>query len=89
MYRYPNIEYINDLWMYNISSNEWTWLAGDEYPNVHSSYGAKGIPSDGNIPGSVFGQSMIISPVMDSLIIYGGSFYGKQIAVTTVGLTVL
>jgi len=48
--------YFNDLWKYNISSNEWTWVNGyngfvygfDFFQNY--SYGTLGIPDSSNMP---------------------------------------
>lgn len=36
---------LNDLWMYNISTNQWTWVNGDKTPNELSEYGLIGVPS--------------------------------------------
>jgi N-acetylneuraminic acid mutarotase len=45
-------EYLNDLWYYNISNNQWTWYAGDSIGNQNGKYGLKGVASATNIPGS-------------------------------------
>ncbi len=42
----------NDLWKYDPSTNEWTWLKGPQLPMGNGVYGAKGIPSANNIPGA-------------------------------------
>ena len=42
----------NDLWKYNILSNEWTWISGDNIPNQMGVYGTRGVPSPSNKPGS-------------------------------------
>jgi N-acetylneuraminic acid mutarotase len=42
----------NDLWKYNITSNEWTWVSGDSVLNALGVYGQKGIASPTNMPGS-------------------------------------
>jgi hypothetical protein len=42
----------NDLWKYNIQSNEWTWVTGDSGTyNLQAVYGQKGIRAPGNTPG--------------------------------------
>lgn len=41
----------NDLWMYNISTNEWTWMSGDNLPDQSGVYGLKGVSGPTNIPG--------------------------------------
>lgn len=41
---------MNDLWKFNPSTNEWTWMGGSNLPNQHAIYGIKGTPSTGNTP---------------------------------------
>jgi hypothetical protein len=52
--------YLNDLWEFSPSTNQWTWMSGSNIipgnsnsPDVGQSgvYGAEGIPSAGNAPG--------------------------------------
>jgi hypothetical protein len=42
----------NDLWKFNVASNNWTWMNGDSVPNQPSVYGTKGIESPANTPGA-------------------------------------
>lgn len=45
----------DDVWMFNISTKEWTWMAGSNaYPNnsLPAVYGTKGKFAPGNTPGS-------------------------------------
>lgn len=42
----------NDLWRYNIASNMWTWMGGSDLTNQRGTYGTKGVPDVGNIPGA-------------------------------------
>jgi len=44
--------YLNDLWKYNISTNQWTWISGSDLTNQAAVYGTKGIPSASNLPGA-------------------------------------
>ena len=46
-YEYGNL---NDLWEYNISTNQWTYFSGDSSNVSLSSYGIKGVPSSTNCP---------------------------------------
>lgn len=51
---------LNDLWKYNPSTGEWTWVSGSELVNVLTStqppsYGTKGVPSPATSPGSAVG----------------------------------
>jgi hypothetical protein len=45
-------ENLNDLWKYNIASNQWTWMKGDSTLNSLGHYGIKGIEDSINAPGS-------------------------------------
>jgi hypothetical protein len=48
--------YLNDLWEYGTSTNEWTWMSGssttDPYNGVSGVYGTLGILAAGNVPSS-------------------------------------
>ncbi len=44
--------YLSDLWKYDISSNQWTWMNGDKIINAPAVYGSKGIESPSNSPGA-------------------------------------
>jgi N-acetylneuraminic acid mutarotase len=43
---------LNDLWKYNVTSNEWTWMGGTNSIWGGGSYGAQGVPSATNMPGA-------------------------------------
>ncbi len=43
---------MNDLWKYNIFTNEWTWMKGDNSPNHLPYYGSIGVSAPSNSPGS-------------------------------------
>jgi N-acetylneuraminic acid mutarotase len=47
-----SVGYLNDLWEFNISTNEWTWQGGSELVDAPGVYGSKGTPASGNIPGA-------------------------------------
>lgn len=40
----------NDLWRYNTSTGNWTWMKGSSLPNQSGEYGIVGIPAAGNTP---------------------------------------
>ena len=42
---------LSDLWMFNTSSSEWTWMGGSSRKNSKASYGKKGEASPHNMPG--------------------------------------
>ena len=62
--------YLNDLWKYNPTTNEWTWVSGANTTNQIGAYGSIGIASSANVPGARFGcVSWIYN---DVLYLYGG-----------------
>jgi len=54
-YSTNNNGYLNDLWKYNPSNGEWTWLKGSITSlYIYGSYGTIGVPSSANSPGSCY-----------------------------------
>ena len=43
---------LNDLWKYNISTNQWTWMSGSNTVNQIGIYGNNGVPSNSTTPGT-------------------------------------
>lgn len=43
--------YLSDLWKYNISTNNWTWVKGDSAGSKYSNYGIRGVSAAANKPG--------------------------------------
>ena len=43
---------LNDLWKFDPSLGQWTWVSGTTQPWQNASYGMQGVPSTSNIPGS-------------------------------------
>jgi len=69
----------NDLWEFNPSTNEWTWMDGSStvpcsYCSIPGIYGALGVPAVGNIPGSR-GSSASWTDSSGNLWLFGGSGY--------------
>ncbi len=61
-----NAGYLNDLWEFSPSSNEWTWMGGSNtIPTCSNAgncgasgvYGTLGVPAAGNIPGGRYGAA--------------------------------
>src|SRR5688572_7868600 len=46
------LSWLNDLWKYDISSNEWTWIRGSNGPNAVGNYGTQGVAASSNEPGA-------------------------------------
>jgi len=42
----------NDLWEFNPSTKEWTWVSGSQTANAVGVYGAQGVASTSNVPGA-------------------------------------
>ncbi len=58
-YGYPaagGIGHLNDVWKYNPSTNEWTWVRGDNAINQASVFGTKGTADAANTPGARYGS---------------------------------
>jgi N-acetylneuraminic acid mutarotase len=49
---YDVADYFDDLWEYNPSTNEWTWMGGSDIPNQAGVYGTLLKPAAGNMPGA-------------------------------------
>jgi hypothetical protein len=48
----PGFGSLNDLWKYNTSSNQWTWVKGDSTINQPGVYGTQGTSAAANTPGA-------------------------------------
>lgn len=46
---------LNDLWMFDPASSEWTWVTGGTIANQAGVYGTKGVADPANTPGARFG----------------------------------
>ena len=49
-----NTGYLNDLWEYNVSTNQWAWISGESTTDTAGAYGTQGIASVANYPGGRF-----------------------------------
>jgi Galactose oxidase, central domain len=47
----------NDLWSYNPTSAQWTWIGGSNTPNAPGVYGTQGTAAANNAPGARLGGS--------------------------------
>ena len=75
--------YLNDLWRYNPTTNEWTFMQGSPLVNQPSAYGTPGIAAPGNRPGGKKNALTWVDP-SGNLWLYGGmGYYGT----TTLGGT--
>ena len=67
--------FLNDLWLYNTSDREWTWVSGDNTVNRQGEYGTSGTPAQFNQPGSRSGSVSWIDAA-GKLWLFGG--YGRS-----------
>ena len=49
-----SVQFFNDLWKYNTTTGEWTWLSGNNTPDNTGVYGTKGVAASTNMPGGRF-----------------------------------
>ena len=73
---YP-FNYFADLWKFNTTSNEWTWVSGDSTSNSSGHYGVKGQPSDSTFPQARVGASSWRDN-LGNLWLFGGNNYGYE-----------
>jgi N-acetylneuraminic acid mutarotase len=72
--------YLNDLWVFNPSTNEWTWMGGS---STHSGFGLKGVygtsgvSAPGNVPGGR-GRAICWVDRSGNLWLFGGSGYDSN-----------
>jgi len=70
--------YLNDLWMYNITSNRWTWLSGNNSINSFGSYGIQGIEAATNWPGGRDSYHVAMSANLNAITLFGGYGYAAR-----------
>ncbi len=51
--------YLNDLWQYDLVSNNWTWIKGSNIRDQQGVYGSIGLPAINNTPGGRYGAVAI------------------------------
>ena len=73
---------LNDLWRYNITTGEWTWVSGSHDLEAHISgvYGTKGVAHPNNVPGEREGATGWMDATSNILWLFGG--YGVNAAGT-------
>lgn len=66
---------LNDLWKYNVLSNEWTWVTGSSAVNAVGVYGTQGEAATANTPGARAGAAALVA-ADSSLLLFGGQGTG-------------
>ena len=67
--------FLNDLWQFNPSTKEWTWVSGSNtgsMPGGNAVYGTEGVAAPGNVPGSREASANWID-TSGNLWLFGGS----------------
>ena len=68
----------NDLWSYNIATNNWTWEAGTSLDNDLGNFGAKGVAAATNVPPSRWSYTRWVDAA-NNFYIFGGGVAGSLI----------
>lgn len=70
--------YLKDLWKYDITSGNWTWIKGSSNTNRIGGYGTQGVASPTNTPGSRIDAVSWIDSA-GNFWLYGGEGYGSAV----------
>jgi hypothetical protein len=65
--------YRSDLWRYNITTNEWTWMKGPTLTGQTGVFGTQGVPAIGNTPGAKGEFACSWTDNAGDLWVFGGS----------------
>src|SRR5436190_5075068 len=65
---------LNDLWKYDIATNQWTWIKGNDFANAYGYYGVKGISGVDNMP-SARTDHISWSDISGNFWLFGGNGY--------------
>jgi hypothetical protein len=65
---------LNDLWKFDTSSSQWTWMGGSSTTDVAGTYGTQGSPSTINVPGARGGATTWVDS-SGSFWLFGGWGY--------------
>lgn len=77
-----SVDFLNDLWKYSLTTNEWVWMKGSNSANKNGVYGTPGVSSPSNTPGSRINGVTWVDGI-NNLWIFGGN--GYDINSTTAG----
>jgi hypothetical protein len=71
--------YLNDLWKYDPSANQWTWVKGDNAINQPGVYGVQGVANVGTKPGARY-ISASWTDANGNLWLFGGYGYSSSVS---------
>jgi hypothetical protein len=78
----PDGALLNDLWKYNISTGQWTWVSGGSVADQTGVYGTQQVPAAGNVPGSRWGSVGFTDP-LNNIWLVAGWGYGSTTVKST------
>lgn len=64
--------YMADMWRYNPTTNEWTWMSGVNSAGAWPYVVTQGVPATTNYPGGRYGACTWTSPDGNTLYLFGG-----------------
>ena len=67
---------LNDMWKYNISTNQWTWVGGSNQIDQLGVYGTQGVAHPANMPGARYGAETWVDAA-GNFWMFGGNGYGS------------
>jgi N-acetylneuraminic acid mutarotase len=70
-----NQVYFNDLWVYDPTAHEWTWISGSSSTNQPGVYGVQGTPGAANAPSARYG-AQVWRDSSGRFWLFGGGGYG-------------
>ena len=65
---------LNDLWKYNASTSQWTWIGGSNVVNQRGTYGSQGTVAPSNVPGARFNAASV-TDAAGNFWLFGGVGY--------------
>ena len=69
--------YLNDFWMFNPSTKQWTWMGGSSTGGQTGVFGTLGTPAAGNFPGNRTGASSWVDS-SGNFWLFGGFYYNAN-----------
>lgn len=64
----------NDLWKYNITTNQWAWLGGTQSTSSAGAFGTQGVFSATTIPNGRYGHTMWADNTNNRIWLFSGEF---------------
>ena len=67
------VGFYNDLWHFDVSSNQWAWIKGSNSSVLNGNWGTLGVPSPSNTPSGRYG-SLSFNGKNHSMWLWGGAY---------------